>query len=105
MLKLDPSRLSLAGIIALSLLVAGVISTQARNSRQDAPAVPGIARPVQTAPGPITTRYPSPVASYPVPVPSRYGDPPTRTPKPARPTATPYPWLRYVEVLTPEPKQ
>ena len=109
MLKLNTSRLALAVIFALSLLlVAGVISTQARDSRQEAPALLTSSGPVQTAPRPVGT-YPAPVPSYPAPVPS-YGRtiPGSPTAKPAREarrTVTPEPWQRYVEVVTTQPKQ
>ena len=108
MLKLNISRLALAVIFALSLLlVAGVISTQARNNGQGATAAQSVAGPVQTAPWPVGT-YPAPVPSYPAPVPSYGrtipGSPTAKPAREARPTATPEPWLPYVEVLTPESK-
>lgn len=102
MLKLDMSRQALAGIFALSMvLVAGVLSTQARNGRQDAAGMFDISRPVQIAPPPVGT-YPQPVPSFPPPIPSHQYPRNTPTAKPTReprPTATPHPWLRYVELL------
>ncbi|MEA2576154.1 MAG: hypothetical protein QOH93_3452 [Chloroflexia bacterium] len=112
MLKLSASQLALTAILAFVLvLVVGVLSTQARNNRQVATRSANIPSGVQTAPAPVGT-YPRPVPSYPAPIPSyepignMYPPPKTPTNEPTakptrepRPTATPHPWLRYVEVL------
>ncbi|MDQ5824058.1 MAG: hypothetical protein M3441_07580 [Chloroflexota bacterium] len=101
MLKLNVSQLALTAILVFAFVLGvGVLSTQASNNGQRAEGALNLPNAVQTAPPPVGT-YPPPVPSYPPPIPSRY---PLNTPtaKPTRepePTATPHPWLRYVELL------